>query len=106
MFAHYSTGKAIVLSDLKSEMCNKDKILLLLDGYDEIAHLKIIKSEDTKEEYERLFTEIFTYKYVVLTSRPNAVDKVMREKFDRNIENTGLDQDGIKQYFVQYFKDN
>ena len=43
MFAHYSTGKAIVLSDLKSEMCNKDKILLLLDGYDEIAHLKTSK---------------------------------------------------------------
>ena len=43
---------------------------------------------------------------MVLTSRPNAVDKVMRDIFDRNIENTGLDQDGIKQYFKQYFKND
>ena len=84
-------------------MCNKDKILLLLDGYDEIAHLKTSKLKETSEEYNRLFKEIFSHKYVILTSRPNTVDKEMREEFDRNIENTGLDQDGIKQYFEQYF---
>ena len=82
-------------------MCNKDKILLLLDGYDEIAHLKI---SEKKSEYNQLYDEIFSYKYVVLTSRPNAVDKVMRDKFDRKIENTGLDHAAIKRYFEQYFE--
>ena len=103
--AHYSTDpdNLIDFEELESEMCNKDKILLLLDGYDEIAHLKTSKLKETSGEYKRLFKEIFSHKYVILTSRPNTVDKEMREEFDRNIENTGLDQDGIKQYFEQYF---
>ena len=51
---------------------NKDEILLLLDGYDEISHLK---NPNKNSEFHRIFDAIWSHKHVVLTSRPNAVDK-------------------------------
>jgi len=77
----------------------KDKTLLLLDGYDEVAH-------ERKGVYKRLFEDIFNHKNIILTSRPNAVDKEMATKFERKIETVGLDHDGINQYLTWYFKDD
>ena len=68
-------------------MNNKDGILLLLDGYDEISHLKT----DKKSEFHPIFDAIWLHKHVVLTSRPNAVDEELKKKVDIIIENTGLD---------------
>ena len=67
---------------------NKDEILLLLDGYDEISHLKTLNKNS---EFHRIFDAIWLHKHVVLTSRPNAVDEEMKKRFDTIIENTGLD---------------
>ena len=73
-------------------MNNKDEILLLRDGYDEISHL----NKDKESEFHQIFKAIWSHKHVVLTSRPNAVDEEMKKKFYTIIENTGLDEDGIK----------
>ncbi|MCC8483911.1 MAG: NACHT domain-containing protein [Rickettsia endosymbiont of Labidopullus appendiculatus] len=89
----------IKVEDLKL-LKDNSKILLLLDGYDEVAHLK------NEPYYKELEYVIFQHKQVIITSRPNAVDKKMKEKFDRIIENTGLDNKGIEQYFTKYFKTN
>ena len=40
---------------------------------------------------------------VIMTTRPNAVDKILREKFGIMIENAGLDADGITEYLKKYF---
>ena len=70
-------------------MNNKDGILLLLDGYDEISHLKTNLNKNS--EFHRIFDAIWSHKHVVLTSRPNAVDEDLKKKVDIIIENTGLD---------------
>lgn len=77
----------------------KEKTLLLLDGYDEVAH-------ERKRLLKKVFDEIWEHKNIIITSRPNAIDKEMAEKFRRKIENIGLDHDGINQYLTQYFKNN
>jgi len=77
----------------------KDKILLLLDGYDEVAH-------ERNGIYKKLFERIFEHENLILTSRPNAIDKQMAEKFGKKIENTGLDHHGINKYLTQYFKND
>ena len=77
----------------------KKKVLLLLDGYDEVAH-------ERNGLYKKLFEKIFEHENIILTSRPNAVDKQMAEKFGKKIENTGLDYEGIGKYLSQYFKKN
>jgi len=73
----------------------KGKTLLLVDGYDEVAHEK---------KYQKLFEEIFDHKNIILASRPSTINKKMAEKFARKIENTGFDHEGINLYLIRYFK--
>lgn len=47
---------------------NKYKVLLLLDGYDEIAFLS-----QNNRDYNKIMETVFQYKNVIMTSRPNAV---------------------------------
>ena len=54
----------------------------MLDGYDEIVD---------KEYFKDIFDEIFEHQNIILTSRPNALDADMINKFERKIENSGLD---------------
>ena len=79
------------------------KVLLLLDGYDEVADLK-----DRNNRYKKIFGEIYNHQNLILSSRPNAIDSTMLEKFkfNRKIVNTGLDNAGIEQYFKKYFNQN
>ena len=96
--AHYyllendSSQEPLELSDMYWPSQN-EKILLLIDGFDEVAHKR------TDKDFKRLFEEIFQHDNLILTSRPNAIDKDLEQKFDRKIENTGLDNSGIQQYF-------
>lgn len=75
------------------------KTLLLLDGYDEVAHMD-------DQFYKTLETEIFSQKNLILTSRPNAIAPSFKGKFERIIENIGLDSDGIDLYIKLYFQEN
>ncbi|HJD61362.1 MAG TPA: hypothetical protein LFV90_04305 [Rickettsia endosymbiont of Columbicola hoogstraali] len=78
---------------------NKDKVLLLLDGYDEIAFL----SQDNRD-YRDIMETVFQYKNVIMTSRPNAITENISSKFERKVENTGLDNEGIEKYVYKSFE--
>ena len=85
------------IKGLLEDPSNPHSVLLLVDGYDEIASQRqegIVKDiVDTILERER----------VIMTSRPNAADKELRKKFERQVENQGLDQAGIDQYIGLQF---
>ena len=86
---------------------HKSKILLLIDGYDEIQYLLLINHAQ-KESAIFIINEIKTYQNFIMTSRPNSVpDHFFEEnkgKFDSIIENLGLDDNGIRQYIQNYFE--
>jgi len=85
------------ICELQDIPWKKEKTLLLLDGYDEVAHVR---------KYKKVCEEIFDHKNIILASRPYAIDKKMAEKFGRKIENTGFDHNGINQYLMRYFKND
>lgn len=76
-----------------------DKMLLLLDGYDEIAHLA---SDRSMLEFQ-ILRDVFKYKNVLTTARPNSVDKQTERFFDRKTENIGIDNPSVHQYVQRRF---
>ncbi|HJD59423.1 MAG TPA: NACHT domain-containing protein [Rickettsia endosymbiont of Omalisus fontisbellaquei] len=99
-FIHYCLGGSESTLSVKEimDIKNKDKVLLLLDGYDEVAHL------NTRDEFKKLIDNILEYKNVIMTSRPNAVVEEMSNRFERKVENTGWDSEGIEQYVNKNFE--
>jgi HEAT repeat protein len=87
-----------VIAHLKDEV-QRDRTLLLLDGYDEMAHL----ANKIDHIAYRIMNEIFKYPNVVVTSRPNVLTSQMMDKFTRIIESTGLSSEGVRTYIDQYF---
>ncbi|OGT67564.1 MAG: hypothetical protein A3J38_03450 [Gammaproteobacteria bacterium RIFCSPHIGHO2_12_FULL_45_9] len=79
---------------------DKNKVLLLLDGYDEIAH----RAYDSHTTVCRVMDAVFAYPYVVMASRPNALTLTLENRFERQIENTGLDERGIEKYIHTHFQ--
>ena len=70
---------------------------MLLDGYDEIAHL-----DKSGNAIYYIMQTILDYK-VIMTSRPNALSSNTEVKFDRKIESAGLDQNGAEEYINKFF---
>ncbi len=99
-FIHYCLGGSESNLSVKEiiDIQNKDKMLLLLDGYDEVAHLNIL------DEFKKLIDKILEYKNVIMTSRPNAFIEEMSNRFERKVENTGWDSEGIEQYVNKNFE--
>lgn len=98
-FIHYCLdSKDIKLEDIKN-IQDKDRILLLLDGYDEVAFLS-----QSNRDYRDIMDSVFQYKNIVMTTRPNAVVEEMSNRFERKVENTGWDSEGIKQYVNKNFE--
>lgn len=90
----------IKLSEI-SEIVNKDKVLLLLDGYNEIE--SFARSQDRYDEYNKIIGTVFEHKYVIMSSRPNSLKADEQNKFERIVENRGLDLEGIIQYVKSCF---
>jgi predicted NACHT family NTPase len=80
---------------------HQGKLLFLLDGYDEVAHLKGEKTTAGK------FIDFFLcQEYTVLTSRPNYVDTLFRgteKQIDRCLENIGFTNTHIEKYVQHFF---
>jgi len=87
----------ITLAEVFTALASKDQALLLLDGYDEIAPLNN-KYHPSHHDYSDIMTAIFEHKYLVMSSRPNALKADIKSKFERDIESKGLDYSGISQY--------
>lgn len=47
---------------------------------------------------------VFQYKNVIMSSRPNAITENINNKFERKVENTGWDSEGIKKYVYKSFE--
>ncbi|AFC73197.1 NACHT domain-containing protein [Rickettsia montanensis] len=97
-FIHYCLGSSESTLSVKEimDIQNKDKMLLLLDWYDEVAHL------NTRDEFKKLIDKILEYKNVIMSSRPNAVVEEMRNRFARKVDNAGWDSiydPAYKKYF-------
>lgn len=108
-FVHYCTGadELIDLEDVVAVLDNrKDRILFLLDGYDEIAHLVYSADGSDSHDAHKIIAKIFECPNIIMTSRPNALDDNFKSKFDRIVENIGLDSKCIEQYVDNYFRRN
>ncbi len=107
-FIHYNLsldasglGYALSLEDVIVAVENKEKVLLLLDGYDEIACLA---NDNSRLEAGLMSKVFYNYKSFLMTSRPNAVDeKQMSLRFDRLVENIGMTTVGIRAYIFNHF---
>ncbi|MDF3047828.1 MAG: lyase domain protein repeat-containing protein [Candidatus Midichloriaceae bacterium] len=78
---------------------NRGKILIILDGYDEIAH-------SMTRELEKLLAAILSSPryYVILTSRPIVINLNKRlAKFDRELENVGFTKENIQNYVKKLY---
>ncbi len=78
---------------------NRDKILIILDGYDEIAH-------SMTKELEQLLMAVLSSPryYIILTSRPITISLNRRTvAFDRELENVGFTKENIKNYVRKFY---
>ena len=74
-----------------------NKLLLLLDGYDEYIGQSIISKVITKEECPKILT--------VTTSRPHAIEQLRRhtsQAVDQEIRLSGFTKEQVKQYITQF----
>jgi len=88
----------ITIDEIKTAI--QGKALLLLDGYDEVAHL------DRKDDADGVVYQIMRSIdecSVIVTSRPNAISPDKQNEFSRKIENTGLNQEESEKYIHNYF---
>lgn len=91
-------SKGITISEI--HLALKGKAVLLLDGYDEIAHLD--KRDDAGSVVYKTMRAIDNYS-VIVTSRPNAISPDKEREFGRKIEITGLKQEEAESYINKYF---
>lgn len=75
---------------------HQEQLVLLLDGYDEVAPL----SKDNSYVKNILGTA-FTFSNFVITSRPDAIKDT--SGFNRYIEGHGFDDNSVKSYINQYY---
>lgn len=106
-FIHYKLPPAIkkqvtVVQLEKYLHSDRTKTLLLVDGYDEVAH---IFCNDSKYPDERLIKEqIFDFPNIIMTTRPGAVHIDILNKFQLKVYNLGLDDNGISKYINKEFE--
>ncbi|WP_341792488.1 NACHT domain-containing protein [Rickettsia endosymbiont of Gonocerus acuteangulatus] len=96
-FIHYYLNLENIEPHEIINISNKDRVLLLLDGYDEVAFL----SQDNRD-YRNIMEAVFQYKNVIMSSRPNAITENISSKFKRKVENTGWDNEGIEKYIYKF----
>ena len=97
-----------------------EKVLIVIDGYDEYSKQDYIKS-DLDERHPNNVQEkmpvaalcaklikgkILRDSVVMITSRPDESDKVNRIPFDRYVEITGFSEQQVKEFIGKYFKED
>lgn len=73
----------------------KNEIIFIVDSYEYLVSQTLrVKS---------LIEQLFKFKYLIVTSMPNAINSVIEEKFDRKIESTGFNGKGTIEYINRFF---
>ncbi|MDF3048222.1 MAG: repeat protein [Candidatus Midichloriaceae bacterium] len=79
---------------------NQDKLLFILDGYDEIAHAM-------PKALEILLSSLFLNNkfHIITTSRPIAIELNQKPiEFDLKLENVGFTKENIRKYIAQFYQ--
>ncbi len=82
---------------------HKGRVLFLLDGFDEVAHLN--EEQRSTSAGKALYT-LLTEEYVIITSRPNYVNTFWsgtQKIIDRCVENIGFSNEQIEKYIQHFF---
>ena len=101
LYSSNNTTITDVVNDLIHDSAKK--VLWVLDGFDEVAHLYGDEKHSLHKVLHELFPRAATpapLHQVLLTSRPYASQGL---QVDRTIENIGLLDDDIPRYVTQYF---
>ena len=91
--SHQAAQPVPTLRDIQASLA-KENTLLILDGFDEVAHLS-----DKPNPIGGVLQAALQYKNVLLTTRPYGVPHAIR--FDRTLENLGFSDDQIAQYIAK-----
>ncbi|MFN7095562.1 MAG: NACHT domain-containing protein, partial [Burkholderiales bacterium] len=87
------------------EQGNHSKILLLLDGYDEIAQFHNEHDPIVNRILNSVMDSNNINWHIIMTSRPNAIGNAVQQKFDRNyLETVGLTNENIIKYIQKYYQ--
>ena len=103
---HYSLNKAIdkprdriSFAEIEEGFADKDKIVLLFDGYEAVAHL----AERAGIVRDVINVARDEFKYIAVASRSNVITEFMRNQFGRVIEVKGFSGNAARSYMTQYF---
>lgn len=107
-FIHYALDQSMVaprermtLNEIRDNLSDpscRDKILFLFDNAEDVSHLV-----DEPGIVKDVIKEAFSFKYVVMTARPNSLTTITENEFDRKLESSGYNDQGIEKYTKQYF---
>ena len=103
--------------ELDNILANDDKLLILLDGFDEFRHYRrcdvdaFVCEPDDYGEVEEVFTslmlgELLPNTSIIVTSRPTAVGHIPVGCVDRFVLIAGFSLDEIQDFFRRYFQDD
>jgi hypothetical protein len=80
------------------------RLCFILDGYDEI--LDDPANNNASRSVRNFIESLLKHPeyFVIMTSRPNAVEPSMKSYFSRQLENVGLNSDKVGDYIKRYFE--
>lgn len=102
--------------DLDAILANEERLLIILDGFDEFRHYRscdadaFVSEPDQEAELVQILAsllqgELLPAASVMLTSRPAAVSHVPVGCIDRFVLVTGFSSPEVRQFFSRYFRD-
>lgn len=107
-FIHYALDQSMVtprermtlneIRDNLNDSSSREKILFLFDNAEDISHLM-----DEPGIVKDVIKEALSFKYVIMTARPNSLTTITENEFDRKLESSGYNDQGVEKYTKQYF---
>jgi len=96
----FASDTAISIRAIENILTDKaSRTLMLLDGYDEVAHLL----ETPDQPLAKILSQALDSEFLILTSRPHQLHNLPLSLFDRRLENTGFTDTNIENYVRCYF---
>ncbi|XP_074518106.1 protein NLRC3-like [Halichoeres trimaculatus] len=103
--------------ELDNIFANDEKLLIILDGFDEFKHYRscdvdvFVTEPDEEADVVEIFGslmagELLPYASVLLTSRPAAINHIPVGCVDRFVLISGFSLDEVQDFFVRYFQDS
>ncbi|XP_034533095.1 NACHT, LRR and PYD domains-containing protein 3-like [Notolabrus celidotus] len=102
--------------ELDNILANEEKLLIILDGFDEFRHYRscdvdvFVTEPDEEADVVEIFGslmlgELLPYASILLTSRPAAINHIPVGCIDRFVLISGFSLVEVQDFFVRYFQD-